>query len=94
MTEWTLSTDLAMHIMAIYPKVDGPRAEGRFRNHHRGRGTRSSSWDAEFLNWVGQDADRIGEHSEGGTDYRGVPNDTKGQWNALLMGRPTTGDQQ
>lgn len=84
---WHLTPALAQHVMATYPKVNGPRAQERFVRHHMAKATRSACWDAEFLNWVEQDADKIGEHAAEGTDYRGVPNDSRDDWNRYLMGR-------
>lgn len=84
---WTVSTELVTYTAQQYPKLNLERAYERFCNHHRGRATRSSSWDAAFLNWLEQDADRQGEHLVGGTDYKGLPNDTAADWKKHLMGR-------
>lgn len=86
-TEWHVSPELAAYTATEFKQVNLPRALDRFTRHHKGRATRSSSWDAEFLNWLQQDADKIGQHSEDGTDYRGVPNNTAREWDNYLMGR-------
>lgn len=85
--DWTVSPELKAHIDKTFPKVDAARALERFRRHHRTKATKSSSWDSAFISWVEEDAEKIGEHSEGGTDYRGVPNDTRSEWDRYLMGR-------
>ena len=91
--EWSVSPELAAHVQKTYPKVNHPRAWDRFMNHHRAKATRSTNFNALFLNWGSEDADKIGEQHDGGTDYKGIPNDSAGDWNDWLMGRGSGGSR-
>lgn len=85
--DWQPTAGTVAFVRSEFPKVDHQRSHGRFVTYHVGKGDKSESWDAAFRLWVEQDADKITDHREGGTDYKGLPNDSADEWTKYLMGR-------